>query len=351
MILEFLRNGIRCGKYDNSLLPKELELAQKFGVARGTVRRAFDHLVAEGAVQRKKHVGTVLCDKKISEKHICSVLRSSGHFYGDIFKCLQQICTENNYYLQGVDVYGYEKPKMRKNIRRGINSMLSLPVGNKFIVDGYLFDFFPMKEELLKTDPVFFDYFNMRRPVDVTGVMVDYYEIGRMGAKYLLEKGCCHPLLIIGDGPMAKERYAPEYFASHKTKKLIDGFSGYLQKAGLDPMLYIFFAPLQKKYLFEHLYDIFSFPACQPDGIFVDSDSGMVQVLNIAKACGYMPKYTLGCFDTPWCRGEGGFVFPSLVISPEACAKALLEQVMLPKELRKDVYIKPYLPVMKGIKS
>lgn len=344
IILEFLRNEILSGKYDDSVLPGELALAEKFGMARGTVRRAFDHLVAEGVVVRKKHVGTVLCEKKNAENHICSILRSSGHFYGEIFKCLQKKCDKNNCYLQSVDVYGYDKPKMRRHIRRSINSMFTLPTVDKFIVDGYLFKTFPLYEELIKKNPVFFDFFTPLRPDGMTGVMIDYNEIGRLGARYLLERGCKHPLLIIGDGPPPGSRYSPESFACHKSKKIIDGFSEILQQNGFDPLLYIFFAPLSKKHLFEHLYEVFSYPKCQPDGIFVDSDSGMVQVLKIASECGYMPKYTVGCYNTPWGKGEGGFVFPSIIIPPEECAAALFEQVMMPKELRKDVYITPELP-------
>ena len=160
IILEYLRNGINSGEWDTAFMPKELELAQKFGVARGTVRRAFDRLVQEGVIIRKKHIGTILCKKENSQKRICSVLRSSGHFYGEIFNCLQQKCAENEWHLQNVDVSGYDKPQLRKHIRRSINSFCSMPTADKFILDGYIFRSFPMWEELLKKRPVFFDFFD-----------------------------------------------------------------------------------------------------------------------------------------------------------------------------------------------
>ena len=137
IILEYLRNGIKAGKWDNSLLPKELELAEKFGVARGTVRRAFDHLVNDGVVIRRKHTGTVICRKDNPQKCICSIMRSSGHFYGEIFRSLQNVLSENSYRLHSVDVYGYDKPKLRKSIRRSVNSLLAIPEVDKFILDGY----------------------------------------------------------------------------------------------------------------------------------------------------------------------------------------------------------------------
>ena len=343
IILEYLRNGIKAGKWDNSLLPKELELAEKFGVARGTVRRAFDHLVNDGVVIRRKHTGTVICRKDNPQKCICSIMRSSGHFYGEIFRSLQNVLSENSYRLHSVDVYGYDKPKLRKSIRRSVNSLLAIPEVDKFILDGYFFKSFPMAEEILKRKPVFFDYFDSSRPNGLTGVMIDYTEVGRLGAKYLLENGCKHPLLIIGDGPTVIQRYNPQGFSQHKSKKIINGFSEILRENGMDPDLYIFFAPLRKKYLFEHLYEIFSWPPSCPDGIFADSDVGMAQVLRIAGECGYNPKYTIGCYDTPWSKGESGFYFKSIIIPPAECAKALFAQVNLPLELRKDVYIKPLL--------
>lgn len=343
IILEYLRDGIKAGKWDNSLLPKELELAEKFGVARGTVRRAFDHLVSEKIVVRKKHVGTELCRNANSDNTICSVISASGHFYEDIFSHLQKLTTEAGYVLHFADVSGYDKINMRKSVRRNINSILSLPWVNKFILDGFHYRRIPYAEELLHKNPVFFDYLDAPLTSKFTGVFFDYYECGRLGAEYLLKKGSKYPLLIIGNGPLVVNRYSPEYFAIHKSKKMIDGYSAVLKEAGFDPMLYIFDVPLRKKQIYELLYEIFSGKRSRPDGIFVDSDVALGQVLNIAKECCFMPKYTVGLYNTPWSRGESGYVFSSIGVPPDKCAEALLEQVLKPLEQRENIYIKPYL--------
>lgn len=61
-----IRQLIRSGKYDKGeLLPKEMDLARKFKVARNTVRQAINKLVIEGVLLRKKKVGTVLSPKTI----------------------------------------------------------------------------------------------------------------------------------------------------------------------------------------------------------------------------------------------------------------------------------------------
>lgn len=341
IVLEYLRNGIASGKWTHALLPKEMDLAKQFGVARGTVRRAFDHLVSEGLVSRKKHYGTVLNEQTLKSHCICSVIRASGHFYSDVFDSLQKKITRNGYRMQHIDVYGYDKPKMRKHILRGVNHLLSLPNADKFILDGYIFNDYPRYSDILKKKPVFFDFFDNIPPDNVTGVLIDYEEAGKIGAKYLLQAGCRHPLLILGDNPAVKKRYTPECFAKHKVKQFINGYSEVLKQNGFDPMLYIYYSTLDKKSILDQLYEIFSTPSCRPDGIFADSDTFMVRILRIATECGYTPEHLIGCYDTPWSRGDGGFTFPSIRIPAEVCAEELLNQVMLPPHLRKNIFIKP----------
>jgi GntR family transcriptional regulator len=61
-----LRTLIEQPDYRNgALLPKEVEIAQKLGVARNTVRHALGKLVNEGLLVRKKGVGTTLATGRI----------------------------------------------------------------------------------------------------------------------------------------------------------------------------------------------------------------------------------------------------------------------------------------------
>ena len=93
-ILEYLRDGIRSGTWDNSLLPKETELAIQFGVARGTVRHALEHLVSEGVIERKKRLGTMISRNYNPAKLIGAVLRYGGHFHEDVYAHLQRMTAE-----------------------------------------------------------------------------------------------------------------------------------------------------------------------------------------------------------------------------------------------------------------
>ncbi|UNY97831.1 GntR family transcriptional regulator [Zhouia spongiae] len=60
-IEKVLRMLINTGDYDlGRLLPSEIELSNMFGVSRSTVRQAFNTLVNEGLLERKRGKGTVV---------------------------------------------------------------------------------------------------------------------------------------------------------------------------------------------------------------------------------------------------------------------------------------------------
>jgi GntR family transcriptional regulator len=62
---ELLRKMIASPDFKNgALFPKEVEMANRLGVSRNTVRQATNKLQHEGLITRKKGVGTKLTDKK-----------------------------------------------------------------------------------------------------------------------------------------------------------------------------------------------------------------------------------------------------------------------------------------------
>ena len=64
---QVLRNLINLPDYKNGkLLPKEIELANRFGVSRNTVRQATNKLENEGLISRKKGVGTFVTPHNLS---------------------------------------------------------------------------------------------------------------------------------------------------------------------------------------------------------------------------------------------------------------------------------------------
>jgi GntR family transcriptional regulator len=66
-IEDYIRDLIDSGDYDKGkLLPKEEDLAKRFGVSRNTVRQGMYKLVMEGLLIRKKGVGTIVATQTIT---------------------------------------------------------------------------------------------------------------------------------------------------------------------------------------------------------------------------------------------------------------------------------------------
>lgn len=62
---EYFRKLISSEKFENgTLLPREVELANRLGVSRSTIRQATNKLENEGLIVRKKGVGTRVAEKK-----------------------------------------------------------------------------------------------------------------------------------------------------------------------------------------------------------------------------------------------------------------------------------------------
>ncbi|MCI8292638.1 MAG: GntR family transcriptional regulator [Hespellia sp.] len=67
-------NKINNGTYkENDVIPKEIDLAEAYGVSRPTVRQAIKSLEYEGYLTRKKKGGTIVLPPKISQEFVYSI--------------------------------------------------------------------------------------------------------------------------------------------------------------------------------------------------------------------------------------------------------------------------------------
>ena len=341
-VIEHLRREIDSGRWPEKRLPREIDLAAELGVARGTLRKALSRLEAEGLLIRKKHSGTMVSSED-PKPVIGAVMRCRSDFYEDVYRHLLRELGKAGYNGTFVDTFGYDVPKMRTHIRRGIDGILNSRIAG-LISDGFFFYKLPRREEILRRNPVFFDFYDGFSvcPPNTTGVLIDYYQVGRMGAEYLLKKGCRHPWFFCG--PLRPGiRYSPSAFPLHKNKRMIDGISDVLTAAGMDPWVHICMTDMQWKYIDLMLFEVFSDPGSRPDGLFCCEDVKVVKLLKIAKECGYVPHHRIGVYNTPWSRGRSGHYFPSIGLAPKKCAEALVRLVRLPPEQRENVYIQPEL--------
>lgn len=70
-LMQFIERAISSGEYKiGDLLPGEQDLMNKFGVSRGTVRKAYDSLVFKGFVERRSGQGSFVRKKDLPEENI-----------------------------------------------------------------------------------------------------------------------------------------------------------------------------------------------------------------------------------------------------------------------------------------
>lgn len=75
ILKENILDKIISGHYEvGSIIPKEVDLAEEYGVSRPTVRQAIQALASEGYLERKQRIGTKVLRKKIDQEFTQTLL-------------------------------------------------------------------------------------------------------------------------------------------------------------------------------------------------------------------------------------------------------------------------------------
>lgn len=107
---ELIRKLISSPEYKNgALLPRELELANRLGVSRNTIRQATNKLEFEGLLKRKKGVGTRVSDQK-------PLSTGLDHWYSFTQEMREKGIQVNNLFLKSEMVQPAEKIALFFNI-------------------------------------------------------------------------------------------------------------------------------------------------------------------------------------------------------------------------------------------
>lgn len=110
-----IRNLISEEEYQSGkLLPPEVDISNRLGISRNTVRQAFNKLVLEGVLVRKKGMGT-----KVAEKNIVTSLENWS-FTGEMLE-------------KGIDAHDYYVEISEVNADNEVAEVFSIPEGTKVI--------------------------------------------------------------------------------------------------------------------------------------------------------------------------------------------------------------------------
>ena len=357
LIANRLRKEILCGAFSDGHLPRERELAVKLQVSRVTIRRALAILEKEQLISRRRRNGTTVQDGPANPKQkngtIGLFCQMQGHFYAEFYHLLLAELIRNGFSVQDIDTSGLEKLKGKRSaLTRAAEHLLHEDLAG-VVIDGYLHTAIPFIEEFKRKHPIFINFYDSNLISESTGVWFNYEKVGYLAGKHLMDCGCRHPFLI--PNPVRFHvRFTPEAYARHKDKKIINGFSKALSEAGLEPELYIMdpYCGMDRlRRPSDFMWKILSTAGLRPDGIFAASDSIIAHFLKETEEYGFklpLDFPLIGCYNTPWSRGDASRQFSSIDLNPELTAKTIVEQLRLPFKKRQDVYIEPKLIVRRS---
>lgn len=346
-----LRNNILTGTYADGKLPGERILANTFKVGRCTVRSALQTLEDEGLVERRTKSGTFIkIQQKTGPKGIIGLFaRTEGHFFKELYESMISTFARNGYLVQSFSTNHFDSGKKHESLRNKMKKEVKKLLAESpaaIIMDGYCNGQIPLKKEIMKLNPIVYNYFDSREKYTPKGVWFDFKAVGYMAGKYLVEHGCTKPLLISHYVPLAI-RLDNDFYPHHREKQLIDGFKKAISEAGLSTECCVLdcFAASLKDY--QSTLDIFCRSNyLKPDGICGSSDRLTVDIMN--KYNEYyetVPKdiFFMGICNTPWSRENPHHPFTTIDLNPDGVAEAILKQVRQSPEKRKNIFIKPIL--------
>lgn len=180
---QLLRELIKLPKYKNgAFLPKEVELANRLGISRNTIRQATNKLEHEGLLTRKKGIGTTVA----AGSSLQTSLNSLNSFTHEM-KC------------RGINVINLELSVEKVNANAKIASFLNIKAGTKVVRLSKL--------KGLKNDPIvyFESYFHPRIQLsDEDDLNKPLYELLEEKFSILAARSSDH-INAITNAPIAKK--------------------------------------------------------------------------------------------------------------------------------------------------
>ncbi len=349
-ITDDLRDLILQGYFAGNKLPGERELAIQFECGRNTIRTVLTILESEGRINRFRKKGTVIRAQENAKENVALIMRTSGHFYEDLYMNILNKLKNRNFFVSTVNtniifhnnfhVRPQELSALQKKIENLANSKQEL-----ILLHTYMKSKIPYFNELCKLNTILFGEKIDCKGLPLKGVFPDYEKAGYLGGRYLIEQGCKKPVYFPNFFDF-KTHITPELYMIHKEKMFIDGFKKALTEGGINPETAIIDGCLASQK--DHRKQLVYLSTCDrymPDGFFATDSNVVFFMKKLIENCGQIPKNICfaGLFNTPWSHGEGPQPFASIDFNAGSIADAIVQMAETPVENRKDIYISPEL--------
>ncbi len=348
-VIRYLRSRIASGAFPGGKLPREVDLSTALQVGRVTVRAALEVLEQEGAIVRKRHTGTFV-KPDLPKAPIGVISRTRGHLYAELYDFLLHAAMMHNVSLQVVSTSSVllEEPTVgRKSLLyKSVERLLHCRCSG-WIVDGNCHPNVPLIGEVALRNPVFFDYFDAGElEMPEYGVWIDYERAGYLGAQYLLQQGCRHPLLVCHYLPY-HVRFHPNGYQRHRDMQIQRGFRKLLAEHDMDRECFILgnnYSSVQERE--DILRELIRNPKLRPDGILFAADTMALKPLKWLHAAGLAAGrdiHLVGIGNTPWSGEESFHPFSSIDLQLEYMADELIRMAIQTPEQRVQRFVEPVL--------
>ncbi len=326
-IYENLRKRISSGEFpEGSRMPSVRELVIDYESSQGTIGQVLTKMRYEGLIRIEHGRGCFVNKKKVAMapamRHVIVCERGGGEtlyknfvssFYAefanraDIMVSLEDVCSNK---------FSSEL------LLDKITNMVQQNSLEAIFIDGeqsHAFSFEQLQKMRELTDNVYC-YFNqkqMHRDANITTVCIDWYHIGYISVKHLLEIGCRN-LLCLASGEIRQGMYDA------------------LEDSIIDAKMRV------EKH--EEFIKLIENSEIHFDGIFIRNDSNIAKVLPILNNHKYNPPHDvaiISLYDTYW-SSAFDFDLTSINIQPEKIAKILTEMQKGERE-RMSQIVKPKL--------
>jgi DNA-binding LacI/PurR family transcriptional regulator len=204
-------------------LPPERTLAEQFGYSRATIGKALGVLEGEGMVLRKRGDGTYITHKGENPTLTLALVMRQPYYYTDahfrlIVDEISRYSAKNNFYIQIFDnllnVFkdDPDNNSLMQSIKNGIID--GVLIASRMDVD--------IVARISKACPTVAINNLFGNGSDITCISCDYFRVGFLAGKYLLEKG------------HRKVAYITETLTHPETSIDFSGFSAVFEMAGIE---------------------------------------------------------------------------------------------------------------------
>jgi len=345
-VADEIRSGIKSGLYPNGKLPREIDLASRAGVSRGTIGMAMKLLAEKGLIARTRRKGTYVAggDMEMTiSRQVGVIMNSEGHFYSTLYRSIVNCLEDKDLYPVHVNYQpriGFDAAASEKRIRK----LLQAPLRG-VLIEGRSYWRRPFLEKCPYAGAVFINSYDGRGEIPGRAVLADNAQAGFLAAKHLIALG--HKRILFFT--YLHQHVSPEdksYWRNNAGYQREEGYRRAMKTMNPGGMAEIIQLPIDEKTKIDTIRGVLARPK-RPTAVICIMDVYAVGVMITALSMGIRVPEDLaivGMYNTPWCV-ESPVPLTSISFEEQEMARQAVDVVLSKKTDHKIIKVKPKLIV------